>query len=157
MAQKKQLAQRKQELIQQLSGSRDTISQHKKAISTKLSPKTNIRSLCSKTSLKDPKVAVVGSFLLAATTSLLLKRKKRKKEYKKRSKKLLLLGFGFKLIKPAVKKAVFKKAKTLMVQKLAQRGQQFVGQKEPIFREVKAMDERQVSTQDDSSALSTTS
>ena len=86
MAQKKQLiALRKQALTQQLSGSRNRISHHKQAISTKLSPKTNIRSLCAKIPIKDPKVAVAGSFILATATSLLLRRKKREKVHKKRS------------------------------------------------------------------------
>ena len=142
MAQKKQLALRKQEIVQQLSVSRNTISDHKKIISTKLSPKVNIRSLCSKISLKDPKVAVAGSFLLAVTTSLLLKRKKSKPEVKKRSKKLLLLGLGFKLIKPSIKKVVFNQVKSLAVQRLANRSQQFAQKRNPVFRRATVIEER---------------
>lgn len=114
MAQKKQIALRKQELIAQLAESRHVIDQGRAAIKEKLNVKKQISTLVR----RKPKAVFASSAVAGLVATLLLRRPRRAK--KKASKPLTTVLFGWAMlaIKPAAKKWLTRKAKAVALAKL---------------------------------------
>lgn len=118
-------AQRKQELIDQLSSSRGEITHLQKAIKGNLNPKNQVRGLIS----KHPVGSVVGAASLGLLITSLFRRKAKSKSQKflnsnlssKKGLMMTLLGWGFTLAKPGIKSWLIKKATTMASQRIQTR------------------------------------
>jgi len=112
MAQKKQIALRKQALITQLAESRQAIGQSRTVMRDKLNVKKQVTSLVK----RKPKAMFAGSAILGLLATLLLRRKNKKKT--KKPVKKLITGWALMLAKPAAKKWVKKRVKSYAIGKL---------------------------------------
>ncbi len=116
MAQKKQIALRKQALVTQLAGSRQAISNEKAALKGHLQVKKQIRTLA----LKKPKALFVGSLAAGLLVTLLLKRPRKAKKSALTSKQMIL-AWGLALLKPAAKSWLVSRAKGIAANQIATR------------------------------------
>jgi hypothetical protein len=111
MANKKQIAQRKQELVAQLAGNRRSISRSREAIKQKLQPK----QLFSQLIFGKPKTLFAGSAVAGLGAALFLRRPRKVKKAPQ-SISLLLLGWVLALLKPAAKAWIVARAKEAVSQ-----------------------------------------
>ncbi|MBT8037506.1 MAG: hypothetical protein KJO21_08170 [Verrucomicrobiae bacterium] len=119
MAQKKQVALRKQELTAELANSRQAISKGRKAIKGQLQVKKQLRQWIT----RKPKAVFASSIGAGLLATLLLKRpRKAAKPSKKPSH--MLLGWILALLKPAIKTWLVTRVKTLATEQVAARIQQ---------------------------------
>jgi len=115
MAQKKQIALRKQEIIAQLAESREAIDHGRTAIKEKLNVKNQVSSLLK----RKPKAVFAGSAVAGLAATLLLRSKRKKKVKAKKPLNALLLGWTIKALKPSVKKWLTKSVKTYLIGKVS--------------------------------------
>jgi len=119
MARKKQIIEadvRKRELVTQLASNRQSISQNKQALTSKLKPKNLLRTIFT----RKPKTIFVGSVLASLMTTLLIKRpKKSKKAAPAKTSKQILLNWGLSLIKPVAKVWLINLAKQLAADRIS--------------------------------------
>jgi len=119
MARKKQIIEadvRKRELVTQLASNRQSISQNKQALTTKLKPKNLLRTIFT----RKPKTIFAGSVLASLMTTLLIKRpKKSKKAAPAKTSKQILLNWGLSLIKPVAKVWLINLAKQLAADRIS--------------------------------------
>lgn len=106
MASKKQITQRKQELIAQLADSRQSITQGRKELKEKL----RIKSLLQKVISGKPKSLFAGSAIAGLGAALFLRRPRKVKKTPQ-SMKLILFGWALSLAKPAAKAWLVARAK----------------------------------------------
>lgn len=106
MAQKEQIARRKQELITQLAENRESITQARATIKEKLQVKPLLRRLVS----SKPKSLFAGSAVAGLGAALFLRRP-RKAKRAPQSAKVILFGWILSLIKPAAKAWLIARAK----------------------------------------------
>lgn len=106
MANKKQIAQRKQELVAQLAENRQSISRSREAIKQKLQPKRLFSQLIS----GKPKTLFAGSAVAGLGAALFLRRPRKVKKAPQ-SMSLVLLGWVLALLKPAAKAWIVARAK----------------------------------------------
>ena len=114
MAQKKQIALRKQQLIAQLAESRQAIDHGRSALKEKLNVKKQVGSLIK----RKPKAAFASAAVAGLATTLLLRRPRKNKQKNKKARKSKLLGWAVVLLKPTAKKWIKKRAKTYLLAKL---------------------------------------
>jgi hypothetical protein len=119
MAQKKQVALRKEELTAQLADSRQAISQGREAIKGKLKIKKQLRQLIT----RKPKALFAGSIVTGLFATLLLKRP-RKSAIPSKTSRQMLLGWLLALLKPAVKAWLVTRAKKIAAEQVSARIQQ---------------------------------
>ena len=119
MARKKQIIEadvRKRELVTQLASNRQSISQNKQALTSKLKPKNLLRTIFT----RKPKTIFAGSVLASLMTTLLIKRpKKSKKAAPAKTSKQILLNWGLSLIKPVAKVWLINLAKQLAADRIS--------------------------------------
>lgn len=119
MARKKQIteaAARKRELVAQLASSRQSITQGRQALTSKLKPKNLVRTIFS----RKPKTIFAGSVLASLMTTLLIKRpKKSQKVAQAKTSKQILLAWGLSLIKPVAKVWLINLAKQLAADRMS--------------------------------------
>ena len=119
MARKKQIIEadvRKRELVTQLASNRQSISQTKQALTSKLKPKNLLRTIFT----RKPKTIFAGSVLASLMTTLLIKRpKKSKKAAPAKTSKQILLNWGLSLIKPVAKVWLINLAKQLAADRIS--------------------------------------
>ena len=119
MACKKQIIEadlRKRELVTQLASNRQSISQNKQALTSKLKPKNLLRTIFT----RKPKTIFAGSVLASLMTTLLIKRpKKSKKAAPAKTSKQILLNWGLSLIKPVAKVWLINLAKQLAADRIS--------------------------------------
>lgn len=119
MARKKQIIEadvRKRELVTQLASNRQSISQTKQALTSKLKPKNLLRTIFT----RKPKTIFAGSVLASLMTTLLIKRpKKSKKAAPAKTSKQILLNWGLSLIKPVAKVWLINLAKQLAAERIS--------------------------------------
>jgi hypothetical protein len=119
MARKKQIIEadvRKRELVTQLASNRQSISQNKQALTSKLKPKNLLRTIFT----RKPKTIFAGSVLASLMTTLLIKRpKKSKKTAPAKTSKQILLNWGLSLIKPVAKVWLINLAKQLAADRIS--------------------------------------
>jgi len=119
MARKKQIIEadvRKRELVTQLASNRQSISQNKQALTSKLKPKNLLRTIFT----RKPKTIFAGSVLASLMTTLLIKRpKKSKKAAPVKTSKQILLNWGLSLIKPVAKVWLINLAKQLAADRIS--------------------------------------
>ena len=119
MARKKQIIEadvRKRELVTQLASNRQSISQNKQALTSKLKPKNILRTIFT----RKPKTIFAGSVLASLMTTLLIKRpKKSKKAAPAKTSKQILLNWGLSLIKPVAKVWLINLAKQLAADRIS--------------------------------------
>ena len=116
MAQKKQIALRKQQLTSQLAGSRESLSQGQAVIKDSLTVKRKVTTLVKGKIQSKPKAIFAGSAVLALIATLAIRRKGKKKSTQPAKK--LLTGLAIKLAKPAAKKWAKKRIQSYAVNKL---------------------------------------
>lgn len=108
MAQKKQIALRKQELIAQLADSRVVIDQGRAQLKDKLNVKKQVQGLMQ----RKPKQLLIGSAVTGLAATILLRRPKQKKGSKiRKSFAKILFGWLLLLLKPTAKRWLIDVAK----------------------------------------------
>jgi hypothetical protein len=123
MAQKEQIARRKQELVSQLAAKRQELTrsrdQLQETLRKKLQVKHQAKQLLGKLMTNNPKSLFAGSAVagLMATT---LFRRPRKVKKSPQSTRVLLLGWILSLLKPVAKSWLIARAKESAVQAAAQ-------------------------------------
>ena len=119
MARKKQIIEanvRKRELVTQLASNRQSISQSKQVLTSKLKPKNLFRTIFT----RKPKTIFAGSVLASLMTTLLIKRpKKPRKVAPAKTSKQLLLNWVLSLIKPVAKVWLINLAKQLAADRIS--------------------------------------
>ena len=116
MDNKKQITQRKQELLTQLADARKSITQGRKELKEKLQVKTLLHKLIS----GKPKSLFAGSAVAGLGAALFLRRPRKVKK-SPQSMKLILFGWALALIKPAAKAWLVARAKEATAQSSATR------------------------------------
>ena len=111
MANKKQIAQRKQELVAQLSDSRQAITRGREALKQKL----QVKPLLHKLFTRKPKSLFAGSAVAGLATALFLRRPRKVKKVPQ-SRNLILLGWILSIMKPAAKAWLIARAKEAATQ-----------------------------------------
>jgi len=111
MANKKQIAQRKQELVAQLSDSRHAITRGREALKQKL----QVKPLLHKLFTRKPKSLFAGSAVAGLATALFLRRPRKVKKAPQ-SRNLILLGWILSIMKPAAKAWLIARAKEAATQ-----------------------------------------
>lgn len=106
MANKNQIAQRKQELVAQLSDNRQAITRGRKALKQKL----QVKPLLHKLFTRKPKSLFAGSAVAGLATALFLRRPRKAKK-SPQSRNLILLGWILSIVKPAAKAWLIARAK----------------------------------------------
>jgi len=115
MANKKQIAQRKQELVAQLSDSRQAITRGREALQKSLKQKLQVKSLLHKLFTRKPKSLFAGSAVAGLATALFLRRPRKIKKVPQ-SRNLILLGWILSIMKPAAKAWLITRAKEAATQ-----------------------------------------
>ena len=106
MADKKQIAQRKQELTTQLARKRQSITRGRASLKKKFQPKELLRKLLS----AKPKSLFAGSAVAGLGAALFLRRPRKAKKTAQ-SARMLLLGWALALLKPTAKAWLIARAK----------------------------------------------
>jgi len=106
MANQKQIAQRKQELVAQLSDNRQAITRGREALKQKL----QVKPLLHKLFTRKPKSLFAGSAVVGLATALVLRRPRKVKKAPQ-SRNLILLGWILSIMKPAAKAWLIARAK----------------------------------------------
>jgi hypothetical protein len=110
MANKKQIAQRKQELVAQLSDSRQAITRGRETLQKSLKQKLQVKPLLHKLFTRKPKSLFAGSAVVGLATALFLRRPRKIKKVPQ-SRNLILLGWILSIMKPAAKAWLVTRAK----------------------------------------------
>lgn len=111
MVNKKQIAQRKQELVAQLSDQRQSITRGREALQQKL----QVKPLLHKIFTRKPKSIFAGSAVAGLAAALLLRRPRKAKKVQP-SRNLILLGWILSIMKPAAKAWLVARAKEAATQ-----------------------------------------
>ena len=111
MANKKQIAQRKQELVAQLADNRQSITRGREALKQKL----QVKPLLHKLFTRKPKSLFAGSAVAGLAAALFLRRPRKAKKVTQ-SKNLILLGWLLSIMKPAAKAWLVARAKEAATQ-----------------------------------------
>jgi hypothetical protein len=115
MANKKQIAQRKQELVAQLSDSRQAITRGRETLQKSLKQKLQVKPLLHKLFTRKPKSLFAGSAVVGLATALFLRRPRKIKKVPQ-SRNLILLGWILSIMKPAAKAWLITRAKEAATQ-----------------------------------------
>lgn len=111
MANKKQIAQRKQELVAQLSHKRQSITRGREELKQKL----QVKPLLHKLFTRKPKSLFAGSAVAGLAVALFLRRPRKAKKAPQ-SRNLILLGWLLSIMKPAAKAWLVARAKEAATQ-----------------------------------------
>ena len=106
MANKKQIAQRKQELVAQLSNHRKAMTQGREALKQKL----QVKPLLHKLFTRKPKALFAGSAVIGLATAIFLRRPRHVKKAPK-SRNLIMLGWILSILKPVAQAWLIARAK----------------------------------------------
>lgn len=121
MAQKKQVALRKKELVAQLAKSRKSITRAREEIRAGLKQKLQIKNQLKRLITRKPKALFAGSVLAGLTATLLLRRPRKSPKKPPLTPRQMLLAWLLSLLKPAAKAWLVSRAKKLAADQIEAR------------------------------------